>query len=116
MHDALSSTLSAKPVVNTDVNCEQNLCLNAIELTTDDLNRMFSESNYFSEIELPTPPVTISTHLQSTATTTNYHQMNIAQLIPGSPQILNFPQNSSGYCNVAPNIHNCIVNFYFNSK
>jgi len=119
MHDALSSALSAKPVVNTDVHCEQNLCLNATELTTDDLYRMFSESNDFSQIELPTPPVTISTHLQSTATTTNYrvdHQMNVAQVIPGSPQILNLPQNSSGYCNVAPNIHNCIVNFYFNSK
>lgn len=119
MSDALSSALSAKPVVNTDVQSEQNLSFNGTELTTDDLNRIFSENNEFSEIELPTPPATISTHLQSTATTTNYrvdHQMNIAQVIPGSPQILNFPQNSSGYCNVAPNITNCTVNFYFNSK
>lgn len=91
------------------------------EITTEELNQLFSAENDFSEIELPQHTSSASSVVSvSSAVTTNYaidHQMKVANIVPGSPQIVNFPGNStSRHYNVAPTMNNCVVNFHFHGK
>lgn len=115
MSDALNNNLSGRM---NETNAQT-----LGDLTTEDLDRIFSCDNEFADIseisndkcvEVQAPYVMSSCDKVSTTNTSSVSQVNTL-----SPQIFNFPSNlaANADCyNITPQMHNCTVNFYFNAK